>query len=107
MGGRARESKFRSLTQTLPADSEDIGLPRRCRAYRRLDAVGLFPGDYGIAEDANFFDFTFDDVPRLDIPGLRIATECRDAGNSARGNDVACAIAHGRIVTEDFPNFHG
>src|SRR6266568_1818567 len=72
-----------------------------------LLAVSAHPGDNRIPQDANLLDLAFHDVTRLEIPRFGITGECRDAGNGARGNDIACAVAHRRIVGKDLRNLDG
>src|SRR5262249_49694539 len=70
-------------------------------------AVGLLPGDHGVAKDTDFLDFAFHDIAGLEVPGFGIPGESGDARNGAGRDDIASAITHRRIVREDFGDFHG
>src|SRR5260370_12760087 len=72
-----------------------------------LLAVSTQPGDNRMPQDANLADLSLHDVTRLEIPRFGITGECRDAGDGSRGNDIACAVAHRRIVGKDLRNLDG
>jgi len=70
-----------------------------------LFAVGFFPGDDRVAKDTDFFDLAFHYVAGFEVQGFRIVGEGGYSGDGSGGNDIARAVAHGRIVGKNFGIF--
>ena len=69
-------------------------------------SVGLFPGDNTISQDTDILDLALHDVADFQIPRLRISAESRDSGHGPGGHHISRTVTHGRVVGEDFRDFH-